>query len=370
MTMPPDSAAIDITACNVELWRYRLDRPIGGSGVASIDVLVVELESRLHRAMGFSYVLGGPGKLALRAARTMVAEHVEGRRLGHPAALWRQVVTGLGHAGSGPHITALAALDVAVWDLYARHLGQPLGVAMGGADRSMPVYGSGLFNASQSPEAAAEAATIQFDRGFLAVKPRVKGASSDRALLEAVAAVAPPDASLMIDANEKCDLPSAIRLCGLAEDLGVLFVEEPLPARHVLGYRTLAAKARTAIAMGEHLAGVDAAQPFIADRLCSVFQPDLAMMGGLTPCLRAAQFAEHHNIVVAPHFLPRLFVHLAAAAPNVRWLEDFPTLEPLMDPGPAVGLPSLMSLPAEPGHGLAWVDGAREAWRLSDQELD
>ena len=54
-------------------------------------------------------------------------------------------------------------------------------------------------------------------------------------------------------------------------------------------------------------------------------------MGGITECLRVASLAEHYNVVVSPHFLPALFIHVAGAAPSIRWMEDFPLLEPLFD---------------------------------------
>ena len=55
------------------------------------------------------------------------------------------------------------------------------------------------------------------------------------------------------------------------------------------------------------------------------------MTGGITEALRIAQIADHYGLVVAPHFLPALFIHLAAAAPSVKWMEHFPLLEPLFD---------------------------------------
>ena len=63
------------------------------------------------------------------------------------------------------------------------------------------------------------------------------------------------------------------------------------------------------------------------------------------PCLRVARFAEACNVEVAPHFLPELFVHLAAAAPNVTWLEDFPLHEPLFTGRPVKSAGGLL----EPG---------------------
>jgi L-alanine-DL-glutamate epimerase-like enolase superfamily enzyme len=120
-----------------------------------------------------------------------------------------------------------------------------------------------------------------------------------------------------------------------------------------------------AIATGEHLQGLDEATPFLAEGLCGVFQPDLAMMGGLTECLRVARMAEGLGVEVSPHFLPNLFVHLAAAAPNVTWLEDFPLLEPLFSSPMSFDAAGQLAMPNVPGHGLDWAEGARGSFRIA-----
>jgi L-alanine-DL-glutamate epimerase-like enolase superfamily enzyme len=87
-------------------------------------------------------------------------------------------------------------------------------------------------------------------------------------------------------------------------------------------------------------------------------------MGGLTPCLRTAQAAEDAGVECAPHFLPGLFVHLAAAATNVTRLEHFPVLEPLLTGWPAIDADGWMTASGRSGHGLDLAGGAREAFRI------
>ena len=75
--------------------------------------------------------------------------------------------------------------------------------------------------------------------------------SCSRPLLAAVRNALPAHVQIMADANEKCDLPQALWLMALARDHGLLFVEEPLPARSLEGYRRLAASGGAAIATGD-----------------------------------------------------------------------------------------------------------------------
>lgn len=340
---------------------YKLSQAVGGSGVAAVDVIVVEMtDAGGAKGLGFSYVLGGNGGVVFKAAQEQVARFVDGQILPPPAALWRTINASFNRTGAGPNLVALAAIDVAAWDLHARKRGVPLGVAMGGELRAVPVYGSGGFNTVQPAEAAAQVAAEQAARGLTAVKPRVKGMPSDAALLAAVRKALPSHVQVMADANEKCDLTQALWLMALARDHGLLFVEEPLPAHAIEGYRRLASCGGAAIATGEHLQTRANFLPFVSERIASVIQPDLAMVGGLTPVLDIATLADAFDAIVSPHFLPGLFAHVAAVAPALRWLEEFPLLEPLFDGWPGIDANGAMIASAAPGHGLALGERYRD----------
>jgi L-alanine-DL-glutamate epimerase-like enolase superfamily enzyme len=335
---------------------YKLPQAVGGSGVAAVDVIVVELTDKDGASgLGFTYVLGGNGGVVFKAAQEQVARFVDGQASPPPPALWRKIASSFNRTGAGPNLIALGAIDVAAWDLFARWLKLPLGVAMGGELRAVPVYGSGGFNTVQPAEEAAEIAAEQAARGLSAVKPRVKGARSDADVIAAVRKTIPAHVQVMADANEKCDLTQALWLMSLARDQGLLFVEEPLPAYALEGYRRLTASG-AAIATGEHLQMRASFLPFISERIAAVIQPDLAMVGGLTPVLELSTLAEAFDAIVSPHFLPGLFAHVAAAAPSVRWLEEFPLLEPLFDGWPVIARDGTITASSSPGHGLALTE--------------
>jgi L-alanine-DL-glutamate epimerase-like enolase superfamily enzyme len=353
-----------IERADAELWRFHLPVAVGGSGVRSVDLLTLELETdEGRRGLGFSYVIGGADDLPLAALRVLLERHVAGARVDHPERVWAAIAAGFNRTGGGPYRTALAAIDVACWDLYARVAGVPIGIAMGGAPRRVAAYGSGGFTAHQPPDEAAAVARAHAARGLTAVKPRAAGSPADRELLRAVADV--EGVALMVDANVRCTPERADELVRAAAETGALFVEEPLPAGDVGGYRRLARSAPVPLACGEHLRTLAAVEPFLHDRLCAFIQPDLQAMGGLTPCLAVARRAAACGIAVAPHFLPGLFVQLAAAAPNLTWLEEFPLLEPLFRGLPQPGPDGAYALPPVAGHGLELDDDARAAYRIA-----
>jgi L-alanine-DL-glutamate epimerase-like enolase superfamily enzyme len=343
-----------IVRAEASLLRYRLETPVGGSGVSAVDVLLVTLTgSEGAEGLGFGYILGGAaGEAVLAVTRAQLDAHVVQKPRVPPQALWRRIASSFNRTGLGLNHVALAAIDLAAWDLDARARNVSLAVTLGGAARPVPVYGSGGFTAGQDPVEAAATAASHARRGLHAVKPRVRGERRDLAVIDAVRDAVPPHVQVMLDANERCDPATARWLLAAARDRGVLFVEEPLPAAALDGYRALAASGGAALAAGEHLQGRAAFLPFLSERLVSVIQPDLAMTGGLTPILEIAALADAFGIGVSPHFLPGLFVHVAAACPAVTWLEEFPLLEPLFDGWPLVASDGTMSPTSAPGHGL------------------
>ena len=210
----------------------------------------------------------------------------------------------------------------------------------------------------------AEVAKRQAAQGFPLVKLRLAGDRGDLARLRAVRDALPAGIDMAADANEKCDLARAQWLARACAGHGLLWLEEPLPALDYAGHETLARTAPLPIATGEHLQGLAECLPLYRAGACAIVQPDFAAMGGITECLRVSQAAEAFGIASAPHFLPALFVHMAAAAPNVTWLEDFPLLEPLFDIGVRIDARQRMAPGDRPGHGLAWKDGARAEFRV------
>ena len=353
-----------IANATAELWVFPLSGPTGGSGITAVDVIVVDLEDgKGNRGTGFSYVLGGGGRTVAAAARDIIARFVIGQDIVPPQALWRRLAGSLNRLGRGVGYLAIAAIDVAMWDLHAKRLGMPLYEALGGVARTLPVYGSGGFAPTQAPDAAVARALDYADRGCRAVKLRLAGAPADAERLHAVADALPAGVEIMADANEKCDLARAQWLGNVLADVGALWFEEPLPAHDANAFATLAKTCPVPIATGEHHQGVVELAPLLAERALSVVQPDLAMMGGITECLRVAQVAEYHGLTVSPHFLPSLFIHLAAASPAIRWMEDFPLLEPLFDNPVGMDSDGNIAPSGTPGHGIVWKAGAREEFR-------
>ncbi len=343
-----------ITSIDWEQLRYPLPSVVGGSGVAVVDLLTCTLSTNAGQSgFGFSYVIGGGAEPSLAAGRRLTDALFQDRPLIHPEAAWTKVRDLCNRTGKGPNYVGYAAADLALWDLYARSQDLPLGEAMGGIGRAVRVYGSGGYRPGMAAEAAAAQVQDHLNRGYRAIKVRLGGDHRDEVVLKAAASVANGSLQIMADLNEKGTLITARQALDRVAAHGGSFVEEPLPAHDLAGYRQLARSHAGRVATGEHLQGLSETRPFLTDGLCAAIQPDLAMIGGLSEALRVARLAEALGVEVMPHFLPGLFVHLAAASPAVTWLEDFPLLEPLFEGWPEIAPDGTVSPSTEAGHGLS-----------------
>jgi len=354
-----------IAASAVEHWRYRPDRPLTNTGVTGLDMVVVTLtaaDGRTGTGFGLTFA---PDDAAVTATRALLERYVDGHEIDHPIALWRTIAGSFRRTGRGPYATALAAIDIAAWDLYATLLGVPLGVAMGGVPRRAPVFRTWGFRPQQDPDEAATIAATFLAGGARGVKIRADGTPHDRKVLLAVAERLDGRCDLMADANQRPTPAGAARLLQFAAEAGCRFVEEPLPASNLDGFAALARTTPVPIATGQNLRNAVEAATYVRNGWCSVIQPDFTCMGGLTECLRVAQFAEHCNVEVSPHYLPALFVQLAGVVPNLTWLDDFRTIESMLVGPPQIEADGMMTPPGQAGHGLVLSDAARAEYKVA-----
>lgn len=344
-----------LAATSIQLIEKKFAKPIGGSGVNSVDIIVATIhDADGAQGLGFSYVIGGGGAVVAQLAQTQAERFLNGASLKTPSEHWAQIRKSFNRTGEGPNVLALAALDVALWDLTARRNNEALARTMGGGLLPVPLYASGGFSPNDPPEKSAELAAMYIEAGYAGVKPRVNANSGDEAVLRAVRDAIGSGAPLMADANEKGNFETALRLLAQAAEYGLSFLEEPLPFDDPLGYRRLAAqKGTTAIAVGEHLQGLDRFSVCLEDGIADVIQPDLAMAGGLTPCLNVARMAASKGVIVAPHFLPGLFVQLSGTFDGRLLLEEFPIVEDVFDGWPERDSNGALRPRDCAGHGLS-----------------
>jgi L-alanine-DL-glutamate epimerase-like enolase superfamily enzyme len=316
-----------------------------------------------HEGIGFSYSkrAGGPAQYAhaKEIAGNLIGEDPSDIGRLYQKLLWAGASVGR----SGVATQAIAAIDIALYDLKAKRAELPLAKLLGAYRDSVRTYNtSGGF--LQAPiEEVTERASQSLAEGIGGIKIKVGHPDSrvDLARVQAVRDHLGPDVPLMVDANQQWDRPTAMRMGRILEQYGLIWIEEPLDAYDAEGHAQLAAALDTSIATGEMLSSVAEHISLIEHRSVDILQPDAPRIGGITPFLRLAHLADQAGLQLAPHFAMEIHVHLAAAYPREPWVEHFEWLNPLFNERlETTG--GRMLVPARPGLGftlseqaLAWV---------------
>ncbi|WP_433691335.1 mandelate racemase/muconate lactonizing enzyme family protein [Kosakonia cowanii] len=230
---------------------------------------------------------------------------------------------------TGYHIDALAAVDIALWDLKGQILNQPVYQLLGGAFRDqIPCYVSGLPE-PDLPARCALALRWQ-QKGFNAIKLALGyGVQQDIENVRAIRDTLGPHASLFLDAHWNYSVAQAAELANALHPLGVGFLEAPLLPEDIAGHRELRAKSPLPIALGETERTRYQFRPFIEQRAMDIVQPDVGRTG-ITELMHIASLAQTWNLQVAPHLSVGLgpciaaSIHVAAALPNLFMLEYQP----------------------------------------------
>lgn len=312
-----------------------------------------------HRGLGFGYSkrAGGP---ALYAHAREIAPELLGEDPNDTGRLWSKLVwAGASVGRSGVAVQAVAAFDIALWDLKARRAGLPLAKLLGAHRESVDVYNTSGGFLSSPLEQVLDNADLARSRGVGGIKIKVGSPdpAEDLRRVEAVRAHLGDGVPLMVDANQQWERSAALRIGRRLEAYDLVWIEEPLDAYDAEGHAALAAALDTPVATGEMLTSVAEHTALIDANASDVVQPDAPRVGGITPFLRITALADRKGLSLAPHFVMELHLHLAAAYPGTAWVEHFEWLEPLFEERLQLKDGRLL-VPDRPGLGLTPSDRA------------
>ncbi len=225
-------------------------------------------------------------------------------------------------------LSALAATDMALWDLRGKIAGKPLFRLLGGDDPAVPMYVAGGYyrEGKGLQELAAECAMYR-DHGYKALKVRVGGLSLSEDL-ERVAVIREsvgPQMKLMLDANEAYNSTVAIEAARLFEEFGIFWFEEPIAWYEGNSELRLVAESTDIdVAGGEQAATHWEAAEMARDAGITYMEFDCMRTGGPTEWLRVAEFSNRSGVKMAPHHGAHIHAHLVSAASNGQIVEAFP----------------------------------------------
>jgi D-galactarolactone cycloisomerase len=221
-------------------------------------------------------------------------------------ALWEAMqVRVADFARRGILMSAISALDLALWDLKGKLLRTPVHVLLGGRRREqVSVYATGLYfdREPNMRERLAQEAVGYVEQGFRAVKMKVGlGVDEDAGNVAAVRRATGDRARLMVDSNHAFLLREALALTERIAEHDIGWFEEPVSPDDYTGYRELRRKGRIPIAGGECEYGVPGFHQLFGAEAVDIAQPDICACGGLTETQRIAALARAHFVDVTPH---------------------------------------------------------------------
>ncbi|MBO6718260.1 MAG: mandelate racemase/muconate lactonizing enzyme family protein [Rhizobiaceae bacterium] len=259
-----------------------------------------------------------------------------GRNAGDIVPIWETIYNGVrselataaGHAlpelsRRGLTIAAISAVDIALWDILGKSLGQPVWQLLGGrkSDR-LPAYASGGW--ADAGEIGNQLKSYIDSGGFRAVKMRVGAMDGaphvSAARVRAARKAIGPEVELMVDAHGTYTVADAKRFVHMVADCDLAWFEEPVIADDKRGMAEVRAAGPVPIAAGESEATRFAFRELAVLRSADIFQPDPAFCGGITEAMRIGAIASAFNLRFAPHLwagAPCFFagLHVCAASP-------------------------------------------------------
>ena len=285
--------------------------------------------------------------------------------------LWDMMVRMASPYGpSGLPSYAIAAVDLALWDLKGKLLGQPVYALAGGPVRDdLFVYATGN-DTDWHMELGFRGTKLACPYGLY---DGLDGLAGNEELVARTRELIGPDIELMLDCWMAFDVEFAVRLAHRLRPYGLRWIEDCLlPDKHEAHDELRRRLPWMTLATGEHWYGIENFASAAARRVADILQPDIAWAGGFTGCRKIAQLAEAHGLEVILHAGGNspYGQHLSVTSPAIRWAEYFvgggpgvPLDQLKVFPGMAVPQNGRLKPSDEPGFGLGLTEAAIDAMK-------
>lgn len=372
--MSKASSSAEITSGIVSAFRIPTDQP-ESDGTADWDstvVVVVELTAGGIPGLGFSYA-------AEPAAN--VAQELIGKVVLHQDAFdipsIHSEMDRLSRNWGRPGLVscAISAIDICLWDLKAKILGQSVIHLLGRMRKQVPAYGSGGFT-SYTEKQLLDQLTGWAAEGLRFVKMKIgRDAKVDIGRVQAVQKALNGRAELYVDANGAYQRKQALQQSERFAELGVTWFEEPVSSDDRIGLRLLVEHAPPIIniAAGEYCYVLDDARLLIEAQAVDVLQADVTRCGGITNFLKISDVCETYHLPLSAHTSPSVHATLCCAAVptmNVEYFYDHSRIERMLFDGaisPVNG--DLKPDASRPGLGLALKQADAKPYQIFSATL-
>jgi L-alanine-DL-glutamate epimerase-like enolase superfamily enzyme len=347
----------------IETVYYRLPlEPMGDAGHGAIDseeLITLKLFADGLIGHGYTYTIGRGG----RAIQALIEHDLVPLLLGQDAtqveALWELMWRRLLYVGRGGLASfAIAAVDIALWDLWGLRDGRPLYALLGGVARDIPAYGSGV-DLPKPLDGLLRQVESFLARDLPGVKVKIgRAPEEDAARVAAVRRLIGDKVDLMVDANMTWTAEEAqVRGQQLAQ-YNLYWFEEPTNPEDVAGHARLVEALPMPIAVGESLHSPYEFAHYVEEGAVEVLQIDPVTNGGITASRRALALADSAGLRTSSHYTDELSAHLLCASQHPVYLEKHAfALDPYLEK-PQQVLNGRVRPTEEPGTGLRFSESA------------
>ena len=336
--LPPLAAAgalkgqVRITGLETDLLRFPARSPyydaihtFGTEGGGVVLRLLTDAGITGWAYSSFGTIAGGP-KVLQTILETEIKPLVQGKDPSFPkrlrADLWKALEY---HGVQGVVQFAIAAADIATWDILGKAAGLPVYKMLGAFSERIPAYAmSGWYYENDADLSRFKhALSSSFEEGFQAVKIKVGRGSleDDVRRIRAAHEIAGRERRVMVDANQVFNLNEAIRRGRVYQEMGCFWYEEPLAPHEKSGYAELARTLDIRIATGENEYTKYAYLDLLTRHGVDVVQPDNRRSGGVTEWMEISALADAFGLELASHGGGPTNLHMLLAMPNAIYME-------------------------------------------------
>ena len=287
--------------------------------------------------------------------------------------LWHRLYRKTMYVGRhGLLMRALGAIDIALWDIKGKALGEPVFRLLGGYRDRVPVLlVGGYYEEGKGPQALGHDMAQYAHKGFSRLKFVAGGLTpeQDRERIAAVREAVGPNVALVVDINwawqHAKDATAAARLW---EPYQLEWIEDPFLPENIPAYVEFRRGSPVKVAVGDEQSGMGLFRDLLINNGIDVLRADTAVLGGITPALKVWALAAVWDLPVSPHIFPEINIHLVAAYRNGYAVEMFAEDTELykleeLEKNPLTPTEGMLEVPKRPGLGieLNWeaVENAR-----------
>lgn len=305
--------------------------------------------------LGYTMLMGGAGADSVRAyLETSLVPLMIGEDPLAIGRLWQKMYENdRGIRKKGIPGYAISAIDIGLWDLLGKSVGRPLWQLIGAYTDRVPVYGSGGFMSYSIDELVKEAEGFRA-QGIRHYKMKI-GHPNGMKDVERVAALRKAlgdDMAIMVDVNQRWDVPTNIRIANRIAQYDIHWYEEPVLADNIAQCAAVARAIPIPVATGENEYTRYGFRDLIDHQAAHYLNPDIQRCGGFSEALKIAHLAAAYDLPIAPHLVPELSIHLLVSIPNGSIVECLAGGPQDLWKEPLSVVNGTLSPPDRPGHGM------------------